>query len=129
MPKNSLILNKGYEKKVPFSLGVVASGRMLYTAGITSRNADGDVVGEGDIRAQTAQCFANLGDVLAAAGASFSQVVKFTIFTTSIDVFNTETRDIRYPFFVERPASTLVEVSRLIDPRMMVEIEAVVCLD
>ena len=129
MSKTPLVLNKGYEKKVPFSLGVIASGRMLYTAGITSRNADGDVVGEGDIRAQVTQCFSNLADVLSAAGASFSQVIKFTIFTTDIDVFNNETRDIRFPFFVDRPAATLVEVRRLIDPRMMVEIEAVVCLD
>jgi enamine deaminase RidA (YjgF/YER057c/UK114 family) len=128
MMRKPLELGRGFEKKVFFSLGVVSSGRMLHTAGITARDADGEIVGVGDIRAQVAQCFANLKDILGAAGATFGDVVKYTIFTTDIDAFNEETRDVRSPFFVDRPACTLVQVSRLIDPRMMVEIEAVVCL-
>lgn len=111
-----------------FSLGVVASGRFLYTAGITSRDAHGNVVGPNDMRVQVAQCFANLQEVLEAAGASWGDVVKYTIFTTDIDAYNKDTLDIRVPFFVDRPAATLVEVRRLIHRDMVVEIEAVVCL-
>jgi 2-iminobutanoate/2-iminopropanoate deaminase len=129
MARTVLNLGKKFETTVPFSLGVISSGRMLHTAGITARDADGAVVGEGDMRAQVAQCFANLGDILAAAGTSFDKVVKFTIYTTDIDRFNNDTRDIRYPYFSGRPAATLVEVSKLVDPRMLVEIEAIVCLD
>jgi 2-iminobutanoate/2-iminopropanoate deaminase len=108
---------------------VISSGRVLHTAGITARDADGAVVGEGDMRAQVAQCFANLDDILANAQTSFERIVKFTIFTTDIDRFNHDTRDIRFPYFSGRPAATLVEVRRLVDPRMLVEIEAIVCLD
>ncbi|QWG16365.1 RidA family protein [Bradyrhizobium sediminis] len=128
MSREPLTLGKPFEKKVLFSLGVVSSGRMLHTAGITARDANGDLVGAGDMRAQVEQCFSNLGDVLEAANASFGDVVKYTIYTTDIALFDSTTRDIRFPFFVDRPASTLIEVSRLIDPGMLVEIEAIACL-
>ena len=129
MARQALQLGKHFETTVPFSLGVVSSGKLLHTAGITARDADGEVVGAGDMRAQVAQCFANLADILKAAGTGFDKAVKFTIFTTDIDRFNRDTRDIRFPYFHARPAATLVEVSRLVDERMLVEIEAIVCLD
>jgi enamine deaminase RidA (YjgF/YER057c/UK114 family) len=128
MSRQPLILGKPFEKQVPFSLGVVSSGRMLHTAGITARDANGDLVGAGDMRAQVEQCFSNLKDVLEAAGASFGDIVKYTLYTTDIGLFDSATRDIRHPYFVDRPASTLIEVSRLIDPGMLVEIEAIACL-
>ena len=129
MARQALQLGKHFETTVPFSLGVISSGRTLHTAGITARDANGEVVGAGDMRAQVSQCFANLADILKAAETSFERVVKFTIFTTDIDRFNSDTRDIRFPYFSGRPAATLVEVSKLVDPRMLVEIEAIVCLD
>lgn len=129
MARQALQLGKHFETTVPFSLGVIWTGRTLQTAGITARNANGDVVGAGDMRAQVTQIFANLADILTAAGASFEKVVKFTIFTTDIHRFNVDTSDIRLPYFKGRPAATLVEVSKLVDPRMLVEIEAIVCLD
>jgi enamine deaminase RidA (YjgF/YER057c/UK114 family) len=129
MARTVLTLGKHFETTVPFSLGVISAGRLLHTAGITARDADGAVVGEGDMRVQVAQCFANLADILKHAETSFDKVVKFTIFTTDIDRFNRDTRDIRFPHFSGRPAATLVEVTRLVDPRMLVEIEAIVCLD
>jgi enamine deaminase RidA (YjgF/YER057c/UK114 family) len=128
MAREALNLGKKWEQTVFFSLGVVASGRLLYTAGITARDADGALAGKGDMRAQVAQCFANLGDVLNKAGADWGDVVKYTIYTTDIDSFDRNTRDIRTPYFVNRPASTLVEVRRLVSPDMLVEIEAVVSL-
>jgi enamine deaminase RidA (YjgF/YER057c/UK114 family) len=129
MSRQPLTLGKPFEKKVPFSLGVVSSGRMLHTAGITARDVEGNLVGSGDMRAQVQQCFRNLADILEAAGTSFAQVVKYSIYTTDIALLDRTTRDIRHPYFVDRPASTLIEVSRLIDPGMLVEIEAIVCLD
>lgn len=128
MSREVIRLGKPWEQKMRFSLGVVTAGRTLHTAGVTARDPQGEVVGEGDIRAQTAQCFANLGDILAAAGARWEDVVKYTIFTTDIDRFYNETLALRAPYFVGSPAATLVEVSRLVDPRMLVEIEAVVHL-
>ncbi|MFO1110135.1 MAG: RidA family protein [Bradyrhizobium sp.] len=129
MARQALQLGKHFETTVPFSLGVISSGGMLHTAGITARDANGEVVGAGDMRAQVTQCFANLADILKAAGTDFDKAVKFTIFTTDIDRFNRDTRDIRFPYFRARPAATLVEVSKLVDDRMLVEIEAIVCLD
>ncbi len=128
MTRESLSTGKAWEATVPFSVGVIASGRLLYTAGITARDADGQVVGAGDMRAQVTQCFSNLGDILKVAGAQWGDVVKFTIFTTDIARYDQETRDIRRSFFVDKPAATLIEVSKLIQPQMLVEIEAVVCL-
>ncbi|WBX99919.1 Rid family hydrolase [Ramlibacter tataouinensis] len=126
MTRQVLRLGKPWEKTVRFSLGVVTDGRLLHTAGITARDPHGEVVGVGDIRAQTAQCFSNLNEIIVAAGAQLEDVVKYTIFTTDIERFHTETLALRAPFFCGNPAATLVEVSRLIDPRMLVEIEAIV---
>lgn len=128
MTRKALHLGKDWEDTVPFSLGVVASGDFLYTAGITAREDNGALVGKGDMRAQLQQCFKVLGEVLEAAGASWSDVVKYTIFTTDIDSYVKDTLDIRKKHFVDRPAATLVEVSKLINPDMLVEIEAVVRL-
>ena len=129
MSKHSLHLGKNFEKSVFFSLGVVTSGKLLNTAGITARDADGAVVGKGDMRAQVRQCFANLDDIIKAAGGTWERVVKYTIYTTRIHEFNENTRDIRSAYFCDRPAATLIEVSKLIDPDMLVEIEAIVALD
>jgi len=126
MSRQVIRLGKPWEQTVRFSLGVVHAGRTLHTAGITARDTDGNVVGEGDFRTQTAQCFLNLGQILAAAGARWEDVIKYTLFTTDIQRFHAETLELRMPFFCGSPAATLVEVSRLIDPRMLIEIEAVV---
>lgn len=128
MSRRVVQVGKPWESAVRFSLGVVHSGQTLHTAGVTARDADGQVVGEGDIREQTAQCFRNLGDILDAAGARWEDVVKYTLYTTDIERFHNETLELRAPYFAGRPAATLLEVSRLIDPRMLVEIEAVVHL-
>ena len=100
----------------------------MYTAGITARDSDGHLVGVNNMSAQVEQCFSNLKDVLSAAGADWKDVVKYTFFTVDVERFDKETRSIRSPFFVDRPAATLIEVSRLLLPEMLVEIEAVVCL-
>lgn len=124
MTRESVTVGKPWEHTVAFSLGVVTAGRLLYTAGITARDAAGHVVGAGDIRAQIEQCFQNLGDVLRAAGAGFGDVVKYTMYTTDIGAFRSHA-DAWQRYFVDRPASTLVEVRALALPEMMVEIEAV----
>ena len=127
MRRDVIELDKPWTRTVPFSLGVVAEGRTLFTAGVTARDAEGKVVGVGDIRAQIEQCFRNVGDVLRAAGADFGDVVKWTMYTTDIDAFSRHA-DVYRRHFINRPASTLVEVRRLIFPEMLVEIEAIASL-
>lgn len=126
--RKDLRLGKPLEDKIPFSLGVVSSGRFLHTAGITARDRDGEIVGVGDVAAQTRQCYENLGDILEAAGADWGDVIKYTTYTTDIQLFTEQTRELRARYYVNRPAATLIEVPRLADPKMMVEIEAIVSL-
>lgn len=128
MTRAHVDVDKPWVGTIPFSLGVITEGKLLYTAGVTARDPEGNVVGPGDIAAQTRQCFENVNDILKAAGAGFGDVVKWTMYTTDIDAFNAEAGEIWHHYFVDRPASTLVEVRRLMVPEMMVEIEAVVRL-
>ena len=128
MSRAPLSVGKPWEKTIGFSLGVVSSGRLLHTAGITARDPNGVLVGAGNMRAQIEQCFRNVGDILRAAGADLGDVVKWTMFTTDIDAFSRE-GDLWLGYFMNRPASTLVEVRRLVHPDMLVEIEAIAVLE
>ena len=127
MPRKVIELDKPWTQTVSFSLGVVGEGRILFTSGITARDSDGEVIGKGDMRAQMEMCFQNVGDVLRAAGTDFGNVLKWTMYTTDIDEFS-KNADVYKRHFINRPASTLVEVRRLIFPEMLVEIEAVALL-
>ncbi len=104
---------------------LVKHGDTLYIAGQVSLNADGNIVGRGDIVAQFRQALENLKTILASEGADFSNIVKTTIFTTSIDEFR-KAAPVRAEYFGNNaPASTLVQVERLARPVFMVEIEAI----
>jgi len=116
-----------------FSQVVAATGRRtVYTAGQVSIDKHGAVVGAGDLAAQTAQCMRNVGLALAAAGASYADIVKITTYVVN---YRPEHRGVigsaRAPFFSDgpRPASTLVGVSALAMPEWLVEIEAVAVVD
>ena len=124
MSRDVIAVDKPWVKDIAFSLGVASEDRLLFTAGITARDPDGKVVGVGDIRAQIEQCFRNLGDVLHAAGANYGDVLKWTMYTTDIDAFSKHA-EVWQRYFIDKPASTLVEVRRLVIPEMLVEIEAV----
>jgi enamine deaminase RidA (YjgF/YER057c/UK114 family) len=104
----------------------VGPGRLVYIAGQVPVDRDGNLVGEGDFRAQAVQVFENLKAALASAGAGFEHVVKFNNYLT--DVSNRpafrEVRD-RYVNVAAPPASTLVGVTGLALPGWMIEIEAV----
>ncbi len=105
----------------------VSSGRTVYVSGQVARGVDGQLVGRGDIRAQTRKVLENVQSVLAAAGATMADVVKVTVFVTNLAEHFSAIHEVRAEFFSsDYPASTLVEVSRLVDPDMLIEIEAVV---
>ncbi len=128
MSRELVETGREFESTIAHSAGVVAAGRFLFTSGITSRDDAGNVVGVGDMAAQVEQVFTNLADVLGQVGADFSQVVKFTIYVTDIDGYRDALAGDR-PFMAGAPASTLIEVSRLADPDLLVEVEAIVALD
>jgi enamine deaminase RidA (YjgF/YER057c/UK114 family) len=116
-----------------FSQVVAASGkRTIYTAGQVSIDERGALVGPGDLAAQTAQVMRNVGLALAAAGASYADVVKITTYVVN---YKPEDRAIvgkaRALFFANGtpPASTLVGVAALALPEWFVEIEAIAVVD
>ena len=103
---------------------VLADG-ILYVSGIVPVDADGRVVGEGDVVAQARQVFAIMRRVLDAAGAAPADVAKVTVFLVDVDD-RPRINPVRQEFFgASRPASTLVEVSRLAVPGALLEVEAV----
>ncbi|MBM3486090.1 MAG: RidA family protein [Alphaproteobacteria bacterium] len=128
MARRTVSAGKPYEDKQRHSPGVIADGRVLHTSGMVSRDAAGNLVGAGDMVAQVKQVFANLDDVFKAAGTDASRVVKYTIFVTDIDAFQ-KARGAVDHFFAAKPASTLLQISQLADPRFLVEVEAIVALD
>jgi enamine deaminase RidA (YjgF/YER057c/UK114 family) len=133
MSKAEYLKPKGLAINPAYSHVAVASGaRTIYIAGQVSVDEKGAAVGAGDLGAQTEQVMRNLERCLAAAGATFGDVVKITTFVVN---YTPEMRPIigkaRTPFFADRPppASTLVGVSALAAPEWMIEIEAVAVLD
>jgi len=106
----------------------VRFGNILFVSGLTAHDAEGKLVGVTDAAAQTRQILVNLNRVLDAAGATMADVLKVTVFLTNIDD-RAAINPVRQEFFGSaRPASTLIEVSRLALPDMKAEIEAVVGL-
>jgi 2-iminobutanoate/2-iminopropanoate deaminase len=115
----------GQPEPISHYTDAVRAGALLFVSGCVPVDAEGRLVGADDVIAQARQALANVGAVLAAAGCSFADVAKVTIFLTDVDdrpLIN----PVRQEFFGEaRPASTLVEVSRLAIPGAKIEIEAV----
>ena len=101
----------------------VRVGPYVHVAGTTALDGDGNLVGAGDPYAQTVQTLKNVEAALAKAGARLQDVVRTRVFTTDISRWQ-EIGRAHGEFFRDiRPASTMVEISRLIDPAMLVEIE------
>lgn len=100
------------------------SPRQWHLAGMVARDAEGNVVGEGDMRAQAESVMDNVRRALEAVGATPDHVVRINIYTTDMDRFRSEAGAIVFGFFGNRrPASTLAGVTRLADPRFLVEVE------
>ena len=116
----------GVQSRGSYSPGwEISDGRVVFVAGQIPWNADGQTVCKGDIFGQTRQVFANIGTVLAEAGATLDDVVKITIFSADIR-YRDAINQIRTETFKEPyPASTQVAVTSLVDSEWMVEIEAV----
>jgi enamine deaminase RidA (YjgF/YER057c/UK114 family) len=102
----------------------VRVGNSIWVAGTTATGTDGQVVGHGDAYAQTRQALANVAAALAQAGAGVEHVVRTRIYVTDIAQWEAIGRAHGEVFGAIRPACAMVEVVRLIDPAMLVEIEA-----
>jgi enamine deaminase RidA (YjgF/YER057c/UK114 family) len=102
----------------------VRVGKQVWVAGTTATGANGKLVGLGDAYAQTRQALANVAAALERAGAHVEHVVRTRIYVTDIAQWEAIGRAHGEMFATIRPATAMVEVARLIDPAMLVEIEA-----
>jgi enamine deaminase RidA (YjgF/YER057c/UK114 family) len=113
-----------YEDVIAFSRAVRV-GDLVFVSGTVAWGPDGKLVGLGDVYAQAKQTIANIEDYLRQAGAGLSDVVRTRIYLTDISRWEEVARAHREAFADVRPASSLLEVSRLASPEMLLEIEAV----
>jgi enamine deaminase RidA (YjgF/YER057c/UK114 family) len=95
---------------------------------MTARDGSGDIIGVGDYRAQTRQVCENLKSAVEAAGGTLADIAQVNVFVLDIDQFDTIHAVRREYFPSEPPASTMVQVQRLVDKRMLIEINAIAVL-
>ncbi|HTR56548.1 MAG TPA: RidA family protein [Casimicrobiaceae bacterium] len=103
-------------------------GTLIFLSGQLSRDAEGNLVGPGDMAAQARQAIRNMQTVLEAAGGSLSDIVSIVVYTTDIRQFK-EIVSARMEFFKDKlPTSTIVEVNHLADPGLLIEFQATAAL-
>ena len=129
--KKKIIIPEGLSQPLGiYSEAVQVKGNdLLFISGITARDPKGDIVGKGNMKRQTEQVLENMKRILDSVGATFDNIVKVTVFVTDLSHFK-EIHEVRARYFKkDYPASTLVQVSRLVHEDMLIEIEAIAVLD
>ena len=129
MKRESILSAKLAKPMGIFSHAVKAEGnRLLFISGMTARDREGKVVGRGNMALQTRQVLENIKSVLEEVGATFDNIVKVTVYVTDMKDFR-EIHAVRAEYFRrDYPASTMVQVSGLVSPDLLIEIDAIAVL-
>lgn len=128
MDTQTVSIGTEWEPKVGYSRAV-RKGAHVHVAGTTATDSNGNVVGVGDPFRQTKQALSNVEWALHEAGAALTDVIRTRLYVVNIEDWEAIGRAHGEVFGDIRPASSMVEVSRLIDPDLLVEIEAVALID
>ncbi|MFD2532561.1 RidA family protein [Gracilimonas halophila] len=123
MKRQNITSGTEWEGRVGYSR-TVKVGNQIFVSGTTAVDEQGKVVGKGDVYLQTKQCILNIEKALNKAGASLEDVVRTRTFITNIEEWKAFGKAHEEFFGAIKPAATLVEVSKLIDDDLLVEIEA-----
>jgi 2-iminobutanoate/2-iminopropanoate deaminase len=119
---------KGRTALYNHSVRVTNATTTLYIAGQLARDEHGQTVGVDDIRVQTAKVIENIRTILRAEGGDLHNLVKLTVYTTDMRYFDAITEVRRRYFTSDLPTSTIVEVARLAQPDLLIEIEGIAVL-
>ena len=127
MKKQQIRTDKVREPSGHFSqaIAIEAKGKLVFISGMTARKPDGSIAGIGDIEAQTKQVCENIKSAVESAGGTLDDVCRVDVFVRNIEHFDKIHKVRREYFKTPAPASTMVEVTKMVSPDYLIEINAI----